>query len=157
MQWGGQVQCADQSTRASFQSHISLLIRFLHQHHHHHHHHVQQYHHLSSTVTGRTGPSICRSIHSLWSSAFQLYPRFYWKKTFQLGNVQGYATIAMWVKKIKNSKFKKIWIQNLCWCGWVERYSQGCISCGILLSGTWARGVNSEHMEEMEMFSCSPT
>ena len=35
--------------------------------------------------------------------------------------------------------------------------SQGCISCGILLSGTWARGVSSEHMENMEMFSCSPT
>ena len=34
---------------------------------------------------------------------------------------------------------------------------QGCISCGILLSGTWARGVSSEHMENMDMFSCSPT
>ena len=34
---------------------------------------------------------------------------------------------------------------------------QGCISCGILLSGTGARGVSSEHMENMEMFSCSPT
>ena len=34
---------------------------------------------------------------------------------------------------------------------------QGCISCGILLSGTWARGASSEHMENMEMFSCSPT
>ena len=36
-------------------------------------------------------------------------------------------------------------------------HKQGCISCGILLSGTWARGVSSEHMENMEMFSCSPT
>ena len=36
-------------------------------------------------------------------------------------------------------------------------YCQGCISCGILLSGTGARGVSSEHMENMEMFSCSPT
>ena len=34
---------------------------------------------------------------------------------------------------------------------------QGCISCGILVSGIWARGVSSEHMENMEMFSCSPT
>ena len=34
---------------------------------------------------------------------------------------------------------------------------QGCISCGILLSGIRARGVSSEHMENMEMFSCSPT
>ena len=34
---------------------------------------------------------------------------------------------------------------------------QGCISCGILLSGTGARGVSSEHMENMEMFSCSLT
>ena len=39
------------------------------------------------------------------------------------------------------------------------RYSsaQGCISCGILVSGIGARGVSSEHMENMEMFSCSPT
>ena len=35
--------------------------------------------------------------------------------------------------------------------------SQGCISCGILVSGIRARGVSSEHMENMEMFSCSPT
>ena len=35
--------------------------------------------------------------------------------------------------------------------------AQGCISCGVLLSGTGARGVSSEHMENMEMFSCSPT
>ena len=34
---------------------------------------------------------------------------------------------------------------------------QGCINCGILLSGIPARGVSSEHMENMEMFSCSPT
>jgi len=34
---------------------------------------------------------------------------------------------------------------------------QGCISCGILQSGIRARGVSSEHMENMEMFSCSPT
>jgi len=36
-------------------------------------------------------------------------------------------------------------------------YVQGCISCGILVSGIRARGVSSEHMENMEMFSCSPT
>ena len=35
--------------------------------------------------------------------------------------------------------------------------TQGCISCGILVSGIWARGVSLEHMENMEMFSCSPT
>ena len=34
---------------------------------------------------------------------------------------------------------------------------QGCISCGILVSGIGARGVSLEHMENMEMFSCSPT
>ena len=34
---------------------------------------------------------------------------------------------------------------------------QGCISCGILVSGIRARGVSSGHMENMEMFSCSPT
>ena len=37
------------------------------------------------------------------------------------------------------------------------RAGQGCISCGILVSGIGARGVSSEHMENMEMFSCSPT
>ena len=42
---------------------------------------------------------------------------------------------------------------ELTWRGWL----QGCISCGILLSGTGARGVSSEHMENVEMFSCSPT
>ena len=36
-------------------------------------------------------------------------------------------------------------------------YRQGCISCGILVSGIGAHGVSSEHMENMEMFSCSPT
>ena len=39
----------------------------------------------------------------------------------------------------------------------VDIDSQGCINCGILLFGVQARGVGSEHMENMEMFSCSPT
>ena len=34
---------------------------------------------------------------------------------------------------------------------------QGCINCAILLSGVGAHGVSSEHMENMEMFSWSPT
>ena len=34
---------------------------------------------------------------------------------------------------------------------------QGCINCAILPSGMGAREVSSEHMENMEMFSCSPT
>ena len=33
---------------------------------------------------------------------------------------------------------------------------QDCINCGILVFGIRARGVSSEHMEDMEMFSCSP-
>ena len=39
-----------------------------------------------------------------------------------------------------------------------SRYNctQGCIICSILPSGMGARGVNSEHVEKMEMFSCSP-
>ena len=41
--------------------------------------------------------------------------------------------------------------------GLVQGGHQGCISCGILVSGIWARGASSEHMENMEMFSCSPT
>ena len=39
----------------------------------------------------------------------------------------------------------------------ISACNQGCISCGILVSGIGARGVSSEHMENMEMFSCSPT
>ena len=34
---------------------------------------------------------------------------------------------------------------------------QGCIIRSILPSGMGARGVSSEHVENMEMFSCSPT
>ena len=34
---------------------------------------------------------------------------------------------------------------------------QGCIICSILPSRMGARGVSSEHVESMEMFSCSPT
>ena len=34
---------------------------------------------------------------------------------------------------------------------------QGCINCAILPSGMGARGVSSEHVENMEMFSCSPS
>ena len=39
----------------------------------------------------------------------------------------------------------------------IIQVQQGCISCGILVSGIRAHGVSSEHMENMEMFSCSPT
>ena len=42
-------------------------------------------------------------------------------------------------------------------CGDSVTSMQGCISCGILVSRIRARGVSSEHMENMEMFSCSPT
>ena len=46
------------------------------------------------------------------------------------------------------------------WWPWWHRdyhddHDQGCINCAILLSGIGARGVSSEHMENMEMFSCS--
>ena len=34
---------------------------------------------------------------------------------------------------------------------------QGCIICSFLPSGMGAREVSSEHVENMEMFSCSPT
>ena len=33
------------------------------------------------------------------------------------------------------------------------KHNQGCINCAILLSGIGARGVSSEHMENVEMFS----
>ena len=55
--------------------------------------------------------------------------------------------------------------KHLARCRWISfnihesstSHEQGCISCGILVSGIWARGVSLEHMENMEMFSCSPT
>ena len=40
---------------------------------------------------------------------------------------------------------------------YVSYIYQGCISCGILVSGIRSHGVSSEHMENVEMFSCSPT
>ena len=42
--------------------------------------------------------------------------------------------------------------------GWVKWYGrqQGCINRSILPSGMGARGVSSEHVENMEMFSGSP-
>ena len=53
------------------------------------------------------------------------------------------------------------YIDNINWyylpSGNNHSLDQGCISCGILVSGIGARGVSSEHMENMEMFSCSPT
>ena len=36
-------------------------------------------------------------------------------------------------------------------------FEQGCIIRSILSSGMGARGVSSEHVENMEMYSCSPT
>ena len=44
------------------------------------------------------------------------------------------------------------------WWPWWHRdyhddHDQGCINCAILLSGIGARGVSSEHMENVEMFS----
>ena len=36
-------------------------------------------------------------------------------------------------------------------------FFQGCINCAILPSGMGALGVSSEHVENMEMFSWSPT
>ena len=54
--------------------------------------------------------------------------------------------------KNKQEKRKFIMLTSL-----THNSDQGCISCGILVSGIWARGISSEHMENMEMFSCSPT
>ena len=38
-----------------------------------------------------------------------------------------------------------------------KEQEQGCIICAILPSGMGARGVSSEHVENMETFSCSST
>ena len=49
----------------------------------------------------------------------------------------------------QRGKSKKLWTY------FTQR--QGCIIRSILPSGMGARGVSSEHVENMEMFSCSPT
>ena len=60
-------------------------------------------------------------------------------------------------------KVTKMKIKNECTHASIKQatifrvYKQGCISCGILVSGIRARGVSLEHMENMEMFSCFPT
>ena len=60
---------------------------------------------------------------------------------------------AQWGTFSNDPSLGKIWFQLLP----QALGSQGCINCGILVSGIRARGVSSEHMENMEMFSCSPT
>ena len=41
--------------------------------------------------------------------------------------------------------------------GTISTSTQGCIIRSILPFGMGARGVSSEHVENMEMFSCSAT
>ena len=38
-----------------------------------------------------------------------------------------------------------------------DEVMQGCIICSILPSGMGARGLSLEHVENIEMFFCSPT
>ena len=66
------------------------------------------------------------------------------------------SIIEICVEKWRTQSLKKIEIQ-MSRHEKRNRSEQGCISCGILVSGIRARGVSSEHMENMEMFSCSPT
>ena len=57
------------------------------------------------------------------------------------------------------AKFGSFWAKILIFKEGSKSFGthQGCINCAILLSGIGARGVSSEHMKNMEMFSCSPT
>ena len=74
-----------------------------------------------------------------------------------------YNLSVLWLMVIHQYPFTK-YIGFLCRCPiyFISNpvlgvWEQGCISCGILVSGIRARGVSWEHMENMEMFSCSPT
>ena len=60
-------------------------------------------------------------------------------------------------KKVQRSGYSESYRTEVIKSGVVGYERQGCISCGILVSGIGARGVSSEHMENMEMFSLSPT
>ena len=68
----------------------------------------------------------------------------FWKSPGSWGNV-----FTLWLNFYKVENVVKVELKLL--------LEQGCINCGILVSGIRARGVSSEHMENMEMFSCSPT
>ena len=60
--------------------------------------------------------------------------------------------------RIQNLKIRKLGgFEEMRFFVFLHYRGQGCISCGILVSGIRARGVSSEHMENMGMFSCSPT
>ena len=68
----------------------------------------------------------------------------------------------MWIPLFSHSMqlLSVIWCSQFChWVGLKseEDSHQGCIICSILPSGMGASGVSSEHVENMEMFSCSPT
>ena len=66
----------------------------------------------------------------------------------------------LWIYVVNGDMFhkRKVLCCSIISIGKTSAYVvQGCISCGILVSGIGARGVSSEHMENMEMFSCSPT
>ena len=60
------------------------------------------------------------------------------------------------VSRTKPCTYPNILLQHL-FCKKNQVTNQGCISCGILVSGIRACGVSWEHMENMEIFSCSPT
>ena len=64
-------------------------------------------------------------------------------------SVFSYNQLYLWHKKVPifNALLAKTWILGL----------QGCIICSIIPSGMEAREVSSEHVENMEMSSCSPT
>ena len=64
------------------------------------------------------------------------------------GFIQRYISLIM----LKSFKGNRLIRQNHS-----KLHIQGCINCAILLSGIGARGVSSEHVENMEMLSCSPT
>ena len=78
----------------------------------------------------------CLQLDLFWFFFYPAQACSYWLFTLQLNR----------------SLFKFQWLLNA-----KSRQGQGCKSCGILVSGIQAGGVILEHMENMEMFSCSPT
>ena len=72
---------------------------------------------------------------------------YFYVETFYLCYFYAFYIYASLMVFLQKTAFSLVW----------SRAGQGCINCAILLSGIGAHGVSSEHMENMEMFSCSPT
>ena len=93
-----------------------------------------------SSIALNLGYDFVLLVHFLRHSVLDFYHTYWYNATM--------CVVLHCIFAIVNIKKRKVW---------TLQKESFCISCGILVSGIRARGVSSEHMENMEMFSCSPT